>query len=152
MRRALLILVVLMLGAPAHAREVWRDDAKGFKMTTVGWFGQDIFRDWLGVKVRMTIPPNGYVVFKTEGSIELHLPCKGWVEDVGIIAVSGCVPNPQTGKDSLQYRDMAVTREMGCNKYDGDVLMVVRIPKMFPTSDCRPDSVRWAGGSYHVED
>lgn len=150
MKRALLLLALLLVN-PAHAREVWHSN-DGFALTTVGWFGQDMFSDWLGVKVKMTIPPNGYVVFETTESLELHLPCKGWVGDLGIIAVSGCSPSPDTGKDSLQYRQMVVTPEMGCDKQGGDVLMIVRIPKMFPTSSCKPDSVRWAGGYYRVED
>ena len=151
MRLLVVLVAVLLISMPASARELWNNE-EGFSLTAVGWMDQDVFPDWLGVKVKMSIPPNGYVAFEQRGSLELHLPCKGWVSDIGIVIAEGCVPSPQTGRDTLGYKYLNITEDFGCDQQDGDVLMVVRIPKMFPTSSCRPDSARWVGGYCDVEE
>ena len=148
--KALVVLLAILMSMPATARELWEKD--GFSLTTCGWVDQEVFPDWLGVKVRMSVPPDGYVAFQQMGSLEFHLPCKGWVLDLGIIVADGCVPDPQTGWDTLGYHWLNITEDSGCEEFGGDVLMVIRIPKMFPTKECRPDSVHWAGGYYDVED
>lgn len=151
MKKLLIFLMAIILASPASARQLWHTN-DGFSLTTVGWFNQDVFPDWTGIKVKLHVPSNGYVVLESQGSLEFHLPCKGWVRDVGIITTHGCNPDPQTGKDTLRAHQIAITSGDGCDEQGGDVLMVVRIPKIFTSSSCRPDSVRWAGGSYHVEE
>ncbi len=143
-------ILLLLIATPCSARELWKD-SQGFKLTAVGWLDQEVFPEWVGVKVRLAIPEDGYVLLEQQGSVQLHIPCKGWVEDIGIIVTHGCTPDPRTGRDTLGFRGMSVTREDGCRKYNWDVLTVIRIPRMFPTDSCIPDSARWVGGYCHVE-
>lgn len=149
--RLMIVLIVLLVGMSASAREVWHDE-KGFSLMTVGWLDQSVFPDWIGVKIKLSIPTNGYVYLEQMNSLELHLPCRGWVSDMGIVISDGCIPDPQTGRDTLGFRYLSITEDYGCDEQDGDILMVVRIPRMFPTKECRPDSARWAGGYCNVED
>lgn len=104
--------------------------------------------DYTYIKAGITIPPSGYVFLTTQHSIELYLPCKGWVPDKGIIIVLGC-PEDQQGGDTLNA-PVTLTPDMGCVDKDGRVLILIRVPHMFMTEDCRPTQLRWTGG-YHAK-
>lgn len=149
MRFLPVLLLAILVPGPTHARVVWHDDA-GFSLTTVGWVDQDVFPDWIGIRMKLDLPPGGYAEFARQGSLEFFLPCRGWVADLGVVIAHGCAPDPRTGRDTLGSRGVAVTREMECEEY-GSVLMVARIPRMFPTRDCRPTQARWVKGGCHVE-
>jgi len=112
----------------------------------------EVFRDWTGIKVKLKLPPGGYVVLDQRASVEVYLPCKGWVKDVGIVSAIGCDLTPDTVKDSKNFRTMVLTEEMGCEQYDGCVLLVVRVPKFFTSKECRPTEIRWVGGYAYVEE
>lgn len=150
MRFLSILLLVVLAAGPARARVVWQDEA-GFSLTTVGWVEQDVFPEWIGVRVKLDLPEGGYAEFAQKGTLEFFLPCRGWVADLGIVIADGCAPDPRTGRDTLGARWVSVTPEMECEEY-GSVLMVARIPRMFPTRDCRPTMARWARGGCHVED
>lgn len=150
MRYLLILLAFISFTLPCSAREVWNEE--GFKLETSGWFDKELFRDWTGVQMGLTVPPNGYIVIEGKGSIELYLPCKGWVTDIGIIVIEGCNPSLDTGRDTAAYHSLCITEDNGCAEQGGRVLILVRIPKIFPTDECIPTAVRWKKGYYDVEE
>ncbi len=146
----LLVVLLLMLAATAQAREVWYEG--GFVLETASWAPVEV-ANWTGLQAGLTIPPNGYMVLEGPGALEIFLPCKGWVKDLGIIVIKGCVPDPQTGCDTAAAATV-ITEEDECVKQGSRVLLIIRIPKIFPTADCRPTKARWVAGqeSHYVQD
>lgn len=146
----LIVLMSTMIVSSACCRVVLADST-GFSLTTVGWVDDARIRDWTGIKIKLEIPPGGYVVLQDIGSIEFYIPCKGrWVEDIGIVISDGCKLDPSTGRDTKSYRLLVVTEEFKCKKYDR-VLIMARIPKIFPDKSCIPTAARWVGGYTDVE-
>ncbi len=141
--------MLLLLAVPVQAAELWNED--GFKIESAGWMVPPEGAGWLGLKLGVTVPDNGYAVLDGPGSLEFYLPCKGWVADLGIIISPGCRFNPGLGKDTQGGALFVITHEMGCEQRGGRVMMVARLPYMFPTQSCRPTKVRWAGGYHEVD-
>ena len=144
------LLILLLLATPASARELWAD--AGFRLETAGWLQSQHIQDWIGLRVGLTLPPGGLVVLDHAESFRFWLPCKNkWVYDRGIIAVDGCAPTPRSGRDTLDGA-VYVHKDMGCDQQGGRVLLIVRLPHMFPTKECRPTKVEWVNGGYYAED
>ena len=149
-----LILAIMIMATQAQGAEIWSD--KGFKVETGGWqrYGDDA--PYMCIEVGVTIPEGGYAYFRRKGAWLLHLPCKGWVEDMGIGIGNRCEPPNEYSRRFTGDRDVNVTREMGCDskRSQGRVLMLVRIPNMNLTRGCHPDSLKWVAnrGGYYVEE
>lgn len=137
--------IVALSSHPSIAREVYRHD--GFVVETVSAI--DDAPEFTFIKAGILIPTSGYIFLTTHNSFKLFIPCKGWVPDEGILVVSGC-PENQQGGDTLNG-PISLTREMGCSSKGNRVLILIRIPRMFMTDDCRPTELRWTGG-YHAKD
>ena len=140
-----IVFLALLVSSSASARVVWQDG--DFCFTTVGIMKAEIFADWVGIKLVVDIPDNGYVALRQRGSIDLHFPCKGWVRDLGILVLQNC----SELRDSLNFRTMVITANHRCDRTWGKVPITVRVPKMLIPRDCRPDSMRWVGGYYDTE-
>lgn len=137
--------IVALSSSSLSAREVYSTD--GFVVETVSAI--DDAPEFTFIKAGILIPTNGYIFLTTQNSFELFIPCKGWVPDEGILVVAGC-PEEQRGGDTLNG-PVSLTREMGCSSKGNRVLVVIRVPRMFMTEDCRPTKLRWTGG-YHAKD
>lgn len=137
------VAIFLLLASSCSARPVWEED--GFKIETAGWVDQQIFQEWIGVKLLLTIPEDGWLALDGPGSLELYFPKFGWRQDIGVIVFHGCDPDPRTGRDS-QGGICGINHDFGCHEVGGKVKMVARMRRFNPTSDNKPTAMRWVYG------
>jgi hypothetical protein len=140
MKRILVILALLLVALPAHARVVW-ESPKGFMLETRGWLDKEMFPMWTGVRCGLTIPHNGYFAILGEGALELKINGK-WVRDIGITITEGCPATATRGGDT-RSGTVNMIESNGCEKEGGRIIMLVRIPKIFPTPSAKPTAARW---------
>jgi hypothetical protein len=100
-------------------------------------------------RIGLEIPVNGAIVLVPEGSFEVYIPCKkAWVKDEGIFIVIGCDAN-RVG-DTIKSGPIVLYDSDECREAH-KVALMVRLPRMYPTDECRPTDFRWVGGYYFEE-
>ncbi len=150
MRYLLLLLILFttnLFTTNVEAREIWRDGEfsawSGEFMNSRADLGFSLFR------IALEMPTNGSIVLVPEGSFEVYIPCKKkWVKDQGILIVMGCDAN-RVG-DTIVSGPIILYDTDECQKIH-KVALMVRLPEMDATDDCRPTDFRWVGGYYNVE-
>lgn len=145
--RYLLLLLLALLATNVEAREIWRDGEfsawSGEFMNSRADLPFSIFR------VALEMPKNGSIVLIPEGSFELYIPCKKkWIKDEGILIVIGCDAN-RVG-DTINSGPVVLYDSDECQKIH-KVALMVRLPRMDATDECRPTDFRWVGGYYSEE-
>ncbi len=134
-----LAICMLFIAQVAQARVVWENE--GFMLETRGWLDKEMLATWTGVHCGLTIPRNGYFAILKPGALELFINGK-WVKDQGILITDGCPKEARGGGDTLAGT-CNITNSSGCKKEGGRIILLVRIPKMFPTPSSRPTKARW---------
>lgn len=148
--RWLALALALALASGTEARELWSVD--GFKLESAGWMDNAIFPEWTGLRCGLTVPAEGWFVIEEAGAVEVYVPGLGWVRDLGILVVDGCRPTPDNGRDTRRAA-CCVTEDYACPSQGDRVLMMILLPKMFPTPDNRPTQARWVTtkASWHAQ-
>jgi hypothetical protein len=137
--RYLALILILLTTMPAHAIEVWRD--KGFTLEVPKKCWDESPNNWTGLRVGLTLPPNGYFGILKPGAIQVLINGR-WVTDKGILITYNC---SKGGEDVVDTRRGAgnITWSHGCDKQGGRVMLMIILPHMFPTSNSRPTEARW---------
>ncbi len=143
----LILLTTNVLATKVEAREIWRDGEfsawSGEFMNSRTELPFSLFR------IALEMPANGAMVLVPEGSFEVYIPCKkAWVKDQGILIVIGCDAN-RVG-DTISSGPVVLYDSDECQKIH-KVALMVRLPRMYPTEECRPTDFRWVGGYYFEE-
>jgi len=152
-------LMIMMIGlvtfmacreATGKGVVIWED--QGFKLEAASWVQPRYIQDWTGLQIGLTIPEGGVVTFRQDQNFRLWMPgSKKWVLTKGMAIGDGCAPPaPNSGWDTQNYRRFPVDGTMGCEDKGGRVLILLRLPRMFPTSDSLPTKVEWLEGEYNA--
>lgn len=150
--KTLALALLILACIPAHGRTLWEED--GFKLQSAKWENAEWHPMWTGLVCSIVMPDDSYFAITGEGALEIYLPCKGWVEDKGILIRKGCETNPNNpGGDTLNGT-FCILSEHRCDSQGQRVIMLVRLPRMFTSGDCRPTEARWVRRKvqYNVED
>jgi len=148
-----MVAIMATLGATsteAKSTVLWED--QGFKVEYTSWITSRFVQDWIGLAVALTIPEGGTVTLRQDQNFRLWLPCKNkFVYTKGIAVGDGCgPPTPQSGWDTRDYSWLTLAPTMGCEEKGGRILLLVRLPHMFPTKECLPTKLEWVEGEYHA--
>lgn len=140
--RTWLLLCFLFAAQPALCGQaVWQSG--NFALYTGGWYSPAAadYQGWKGLLLGVEMPDTGVMLLSGAGALEVYIPSKGWVRDLGITVWNGCAPTEDM-QDTALY-GATLTADMRCTVERNRVLMIARIPRNKTKGETLPTKARW---------